>query len=256
MLRNAPRNAFRKATAGLQRRLLPAEGQPPVWGPWWGRPVGRVLDHGIYNTRVHGKELVPGRGGVIFAANHLSYLDGPVMVGAAPRYMHVLVKNEMFKGFLGSVLTASGQISIDRAGDRQALQRAKHVLGSGGCIGILPEGTRGQGAASSVSSGVAWLALNSAAPVVPVALLGTRHPGEHKDKIPPLRRKIHVSFGEPTRIEREPGTSGRVSMDTAAERIRALLAGHVRSAIERTGQPLPEDETDQLSANPIEGKDS
>lgn len=247
---------LRKAAADLQRRVFPPAGRPPVWGPWWGRPVGRVLDHVIYNTEVHGKDRIPAGEPVIFAANHLSYLDGPVMVGAAPRHMHVLVKHDMFSGFLGGVLTASGQISIDRAGDRRALQRAKLVLESGSCIGILPEGTRGAGAAASVSSGVAWLALNSAAPVVPVALLGTRHPGEHRNKIPPPRRKIHVSFGEPALIEREPGVSGRVSMDRAAERIRALLAGHVRSAIELTGQPLPEDETDQLSANPIEGKDS
>lgn len=209
----------------------------------------------LYNTRAYGKAHIPPAGPVIFAANHLSYLDGPVLVGAAPRYMHVLVKREMFTGFLGRVLRASGQISVDRAGDRRALQRAKSVLARGGCIGILPEGTRGSGAVATVSSGVAWLALNSGAPVVPVGLLGTRHPGEHRDKIPPLRRRISVVFGEPVHIERETGASGRVSMERATERIQRLLFEHVRGAIELTRQQLPVDETGQPASIPPKESD-
>ncbi len=215
---------------------------PAAWRTWWSRPLGRILDHVTYRTAVYGKPGIPREGAVIFAANHLSYLDGPVMVGASPRYMHVLVRDTMFKGFLGWVLHASGQIPIDRAGDRAALQAAKAVLERGECIGILPEGTRGSGDAASVNSGVAWLALNSGAVVVPVAVLGTRVTGEHKDNIPPLRRKFSVTFGDPLRIERVPGLSGRASMDAAAEQIRAALARNVREAIEQTGQELPADD--------------
>jgi 1-acyl-sn-glycerol-3-phosphate acyltransferase len=215
---------------------------PAAWKCWWSRPLGRVLDHVTYRTSVTGRELVPAGGPVIFAANHLSYLDGPVMVGAANRYMHVLVKRDMFSGFLGWVLRSSGQIPVDRSGDRAALAQAKAVLARGECVGILPEGTRGGGDVSSMSNGVAWLALNSAAAVVPVAILGTRIPGEHKDTIPPLRRRFHVVFGEPMRITREQGVSGRVSMDRAAERIRLRLAEHIRSAVAATGQQLPGDQ--------------
>ena len=100
-------------------------------------------------------------GPVIFAGNHISFLDGPVMFGASPRPMHILVKKEMFKGFLGRVLRASGQLPVDRAGDRAALQLSKAVLDAGRCVGILPEGTRGSGKAAGISNGVAWLALNS-----------------------------------------------------------------------------------------------
>lgn len=215
---------------------------PPAWCTWWSRPVGRILDHVVYRTAVSGRQQVPSGVPLIFAANHLSYLDGPVMVGAAPRYMHVLVKKEMFRGFLGWVLRTSGQIPVDRSGDRGALHRAKAVLDRAGCIGILPEGRRGSGDASSVNAGVAWLALNSGAAVVPVAILGTRISGEHKDTIPGPRRRLHVVFGEPVSIRREPGVSGRVSMDRAAEEIRLRLASHVQAAIAATGQQLPADE--------------
>lgn len=214
---------------------------PSVLGPLWGRPVGRVLDHVLYNTRVSGAANVPATGPVIFAANHLSYLDGPVMVGAAPRHMHVLVKQEMFKGVLGAVLRASGQLPVDRSGDRRALQQAKGLLDAGRCVGILPEGTRGSGAASSVNGGVAWLALQSGAPVVPVAVLGTRITGEHLDSIPPLRRRLQVVFGGPLMIQRTAGESGRASMDRAVELIRTTLADHVRTAVDTTGQALPGD---------------
>jgi len=215
---------------------------PPRWKTRWSRPLGRVLDHVVYRTTVVGREHVPAGGPVIFAGNHLSYLDGPVMVGAANRYMHVMVRHDMFKGFLGWVLAASGQIPVNRAGDRVALQQAKTVLDRGDCVGILPEGTRGTGDAAAMNGGVAWLALNSGAVVVPVAILGTRVGNEHRDTIPKPRRHLHVVFGEPLEIEREPGVSGRVSMDRATEKIRRRLAAHIEAATAATGQDLPADD--------------
>ncbi|MCZ2403479.1 1-acyl-sn-glycerol-3-phosphate acyltransferase [Paenarthrobacter sp. Z7-10] len=228
---------------------------PARWRTWWSRPVGRVLDHIVYRTTVGGRRNVPAYGPLIFAANHLSYLDGPVMVGAAPRYMHVLVKREMFVGFLGRVLRASGQIPVDRSGDRRALLRAMAVLKRGGCVGILPEGKRGSGNAESVNSGVAWLALNSGAAVVPVAILGTRITGDHRNKIPAPGRRLQVVFGTPLTIGREPAVSGRVSMDRAAEQIRLRLAAHVQAAIATTGQQLPADESPASGERTISGDD-
>jgi 1-acyl-sn-glycerol-3-phosphate acyltransferase len=216
---------------------------PSGWTMAWSRPVGWALDHLVYRTSVTGKANVPTGGPVIFAGNHISFLDGPVMFGASPRPMHILVKQEMFKGFLGKVLTASGQLPVDRQGDRSALQRSKELLGAGRCVGILPEGTRGSGEASDINGGVAWLALNSGAPVVPVAILGTRTGDEHLDFVPRPGRRFHVSFGTALTLGRRAGESGRASMDRAAQEIRAALAGHVRDAIQLSGQPLPFAET-------------
>nr|WP_307312621.1 lysophospholipid acyltransferase family protein [Pseudarthrobacter enclensis] len=201
--------------------------------------MGWILDHLVYRTSVTGRSNVPTGGPVIFAANHISFLDGPVMFGAAPRPMHILVKQEMFKGFLGKVLAASGQLPVDRRGDRAALQRCKDVLDAGRCVGILPEGTRGSGAAADINGGVAWLALNSGAPVVPVAILGTRQGHEHLDFVPRLGRRLHVSFGSALTLARRAGETGRASMDRAAQEIRAALAGHVQDTIQLSGQHLP-----------------
>jgi 1-acyl-sn-glycerol-3-phosphate acyltransferase len=201
--------------------------------------VGWILDHVVYRTTVTGKTNVPTGGPVIFAGNHISFLDGPVMFGAAPRPMHILVKQEMFKGLLGGVLTASGQLPVDRRGGRAALQRSKELLDAGRCVGILPEGTRGSGDASGINGGVAWLALATGAPVVPVAILGTRTGDEHLDSVPRPGRRFHVNFGTALTLGRRAGESGRASMDRAAQEIRAALSGHVRDAIQLSGQPLP-----------------
>ncbi len=215
--------------------------------------MGWLLDHVAYRTTVSGRANVPATGAVIFAGNHISFLDGPVMFGAAPRPMHILVKKELFNGFLGRVLTASGQLAVDRAGDRVALQKAKRVLAAGRCVGILPEGTRGSGEASAINNGVAWLALNSGATVVPVAILGTRVGAEHLDAVPRLRRRLHVSFGGALNVSRRPGETGRVSMDRAGTEIRAALARHVQDSITYSGQPLPDADSPQERHDAVAG---
>jgi 1-acyl-sn-glycerol-3-phosphate acyltransferase len=215
--------------------------------------VGWLLDHVVYRTSVTGRANVPASGPVIFAGNHISFLDGPVMFGAAPRPMHILVKKELFTGFLGRVLTASGQLAVDRAGDRAALHKARRMLEAGRCVGILPEGTRGSGEASAINNGVAWLALNSGATVVPVAILGTRISGENLDAVPRLRRRLHVSFGGALNVSRRPGETGRVSMDRAGTEIRAALARHVQDSITGSGQPLPDADSPQERHEAVAG---
>src|SRR5690606_17606905 len=88
---------------------------PGTWGPRWSRRVGWFLAHVVWRTRVIGAENVPADGPVLLAANHLGVIDGPLVHGAAPRGTHILVKHEMFRGPLGLVLRAAGQIPVDRS---------------------------------------------------------------------------------------------------------------------------------------------
>ncbi|WP_307038221.1 1-acyl-sn-glycerol-3-phosphate acyltransferase [Arthrobacter sp. B3I4] len=219
----------------------------------WSRPVGWLLDRVVYRTTVTGRTNVPAAGPVIFAGNHISFLDGPVMFGAAPRPMHILVKKEMFRGSLGLVLNASGQLAVDRSGDRAALQRAKSILDAGRCVGILPEGTRGSGQAAAINNGVAWLALNSGATVIPVAILGTRINGEHLNTVPRPGRRLHVSFGGALNLSRKPGETGRASMDRVGTEIRAALARHVQDTVSASGQGLPDADSPQELQQAVAG---
>ena len=206
----------------------------------WTKHVGTLLAHGVWNSAVHGAERVPRSGPVLFAANHASLLDGPLLFAVAPRDVHFLVKQEMFKGVVGWAITRAGQIPIDRSrGDRSALSAVLAVLQSGGAAGVFPEGTRGSGDASSVRSGVAWLALQSQAPVVPVACLGAHRPGERARSLPPPRRRLHFCFGEPFTVAREAGVPGRVALASAVEQVRDHLSAHVVDSLRRTGMRLP-----------------
>lgn len=215
---------------------------PSPRGLRWSRWIGRFLARVVWSTGVVGAANVPAGGPVLFAANHTGVIDGPILLGVAPRPSHMLVKEEMFWGPVGWVLRAAGQIPVDRDGGRTALTSALAVLKRGGVVGVFPEGNRGRGDAASARAGIAWLALNGHAPVVPVAVLGTRRTGESVNHLPGLRRRLAIEFGEPLVLERTPGTSGKVALVEANEAIRLALAALVDSAVARTGLVLPTDD--------------
>lgn len=215
---------------------------PSPRGPRWSRWIGRFLARVVWSTEVVGTAHVPLDGPVLLAANHTGIIDGPILHGVAPRPSHVLVKEEMFWGPVGTVLRAAGQIAVDREGGRTALTSALAVLKRGGLVGVFPEGNRGRGDATNARAGIAWLALNGHAPVVPVAVLGTRRTGESVNHVPGLRRRLAIEFGEPLVIERAPGTSGKVALVEANEAIRVALAELVDQAVARTGLALPTDD--------------
>ncbi len=217
--------------------------------PRWASAVAAVLFRGLWPVCVHGGEHIPPEGPLLLASNHLGLLDGPMLVGVAPRWVQCLVKEEMFRGPIGPVLRHLGQIPVNRSGgDRAALERALAVLAGGGAVGVFPEGTRGRGDVGSVRNGIAWLALRSGAPVVPVACLGTRRTGESTSHLPGLRRHLDVVFGEPVTLRARAGVPGRVALMEAAETLRDIMAGHVTLSVRRTGQVLPAD----LGATPDE----
>lgn len=207
-----------------------------------GHAVGRVLVVLLYAARAAGRANVPATGPVVLAANHTGYLDGAIVLAMAPRPSQFLVLAGMFQGFVGRLLRWTGQIPIDQSrGDRRALAQALQVLGRGGVIGIFPEGGRGRGDLASAGKGVAWLALQTGAAVVPTACLGTRRTGDLAASWPRLRAPLVVDFGPPVALDLPSGLPGRGRLDLATEQIRTALVAHVRAAEERHGIPLPTD---------------
>lgn len=224
-----------------------AGGQPREWRrrdgePLWGPAAAALLFRGLWRARMHDVHLVPDNGPVLLASNHLGLLDGPLLVATAPRFTVCLVKQELFDGAAGVVLRAARQIPVDRRrGDRVALGQALDVLAAGGVVGVFPEGTRGRGDAGELRQGLAWLALRSGAPVVPVACLGTRRTGESKGHLPRIGRRVDVVFGRPLDLRPRSGVPGRVALAEATAVLRDTMAAHVELAVARTGQPLPEE---------------
>lgn len=209
--------------------------------PAGARGAGLILAHGLWNARVVGAERAPASGPVLYAANHTSVVDGPVLAGVTPRRVHILVKEEMFSGPFGGFLTWAQQIPVDRSGGRAALTAALRALQRGEAVGVFPEGNRGRGDAASARAGIAWLAVNGHAPVVPIAILGTRRTGESVGHIPGVRRRLHVEIGEPLVLEPAGGQSRREAISAGTETVRLALSALVASAAARTGVSLPTD---------------
>ncbi|MEU6353907.1 lysophospholipid acyltransferase family protein [Streptomyces sp. NPDC047072] len=194
--------------------------------------------YGLWRPRVLGAWKVPTSGPVIFAPNHSHNLDGPMVIGVAPRASHFLVKKEAFIGPVGSFMVHTGQIAVDRAStDRTAIARALGVLERGGVLGIFPEGTRGEGDFASLRAGLAYFAVRSGAPIVPVAVLGSsERAGRLIKGLPPLRSRIDVVFGDPFEAGDGSGRRTRKVLDEATERIQKQLSTHLENARRLTGR--------------------
>ena len=154
-----------------------------------------------------GSANIPESGGAILAANHLSAIDSvylPFLVAARP--VTFSAKIEYFRSggigqrLFGMYMKATNQLSIDRSGARAAqdtLEAALRRIQDGALFGIYPEGTRSpDGKLYRGRPGVAWLALKSGLPVIPVGIVGTRKvlpPG----KVMPRPGRVEVRFGAP-----------------------------------------------------------
>ena len=214
---------------------------PSPWGPRWSWWVGRFLARVLWATEVRGRKLVPRQGAVIVVANHAGFIDGPILHGVIPRPSHFLVGSHMFRGVLGVILRAAAQVEVDGAG-RSALSAGLMVLRRGGVVGMFPEGTRGAGRAVAVHGGAAWLALQSGAPIVPTAIVGTRHTGEPVGVWPRPRRRIVIEFGEPIHVSPPDGLKGRARQEWAAVAVSEALRGQVESTLAQTDLELPADD--------------
>ncbi|MFE7776666.1 lysophospholipid acyltransferase family protein [Streptomyces sp. NPDC057445] len=211
---------------------------PSERGAAVGRRMGIGIVHTLWKPRVLGAWRVPAGGPVILAVNHAHNVDGPMLMGTSPRPVHFLIKQEAFVGPLGSFLRGIGQLKVDRtSADRAAVGNALGVLDHGGVLGIFPEGTRGEGDFTSIRAGLAYFALRSGAPIVPVAVLGSsERSGRLIRALPPLRSHVDVVFGDAFAVGDGSGRRTRSALDAATVRIQERLTAHLENARRLTGR--------------------
>jgi len=123
-----------------------------------------------------GTEHLPRRGPLLLASNHRSFLDPFVIGTLVRRPVYYMAKRELFEHRLVAwLLNGLGAFPVDRgAGDEAAMETARAILARGDCVVVFPEGTRVRpGPLGAPRRGVGRLALQTGAPVVPVAVIGT-----------------------------------------------------------------------------------
>ena len=187
----------------------------------------------LFRPKVKGLRNVPATGPLIIASNHLSFSDSIFMPLVVPRKVTFLAKSEYFtspgpKGLLKKLtFIALGQVPVDRSGGRRseaALITGLQVLAEGKCLGIYPEGTRSpDGRLYKGRTGIARLAIESGAPIVPVAMFNTEKIQPTGQVIPNIQR-VGMTFGEPMYFDGDSTDQAylRVVTDQIMNRIQEL----------------------------------
>jgi glycerol-3-phosphate dehydrogenase (NAD(P)+) len=182
---------------------------------WLVRGVIQPFFHIYFRLSRIGREHIPQEGPVILAANHRSFLDPFVIGTMARRPLYYMAKKELFRGrFVSWLLSSLGAFPIDRGrGDRDSMQTAREILERGDCVLVFPEGTRVRpGPLGRAKRGVGRLALETGAPVVPIAVFGTERV-RRGWRIRP--HKVRIRAGRPLRFpqvdEPSPQLAGAVT---------------------------------------------
>jgi glycerol-3-phosphate dehydrogenase (NAD(P)+) len=179
----------------LHRRAREHGVNPIVY--WLVRAVLQPFFHLYFRLSRIGREHIPQEGPVIFAANHRSFLDPFVIGTMVRRPIYYVAKKELFRNRVQAwLLNALGAFPVDRGNaDQDTIDTAKAILARGDCVLIFPEGTRVRpGPLGKAKRGVGRLALETGAPVVPVAVIGTTDVRRGWRVRP---RKVRIRAGRP-----------------------------------------------------------
>jgi 1-acyl-sn-glycerol-3-phosphate acyltransferase len=141
----------------------------------WARTLLRIACSPV--TLVH-PERLPLNTPAVYASNHLSYYDTPVVFAKLPFQFRILAKAPLWKiPFIGWYLDRSGQVPLDQTSARAgitSLARGARTLQSGMPMVIFPEGGRAfNGQLQPMLAGAAWMAIKAQVPLVPLTLIGT-----------------------------------------------------------------------------------
>jgi len=193
-------------------------------------------------VRVDGRERLERGQAVVYAVNHLSAIDIPVLYAELPDQFRIMAKKQLFRyPFLGWYLQRSGQIPIALGEAHAALRtvkRACDVLHGGMPLVIFPEGGRSPtGQLQEFMGGAFYVAIRAQVPVVPMAIVGSY-------ELLPMN-SFHTLAGEVGLIIGEPiSTAGLRVRDTEklAARVRQEIAELYDSHAERTPQLSAGDE--------------
>ncbi|HEX7839889.1 MAG TPA: lysophospholipid acyltransferase family protein [Kofleriaceae bacterium] len=191
---------------------------------WFGQRVVELLD---IRLTASGAENVPPRA-VVYMSNHQSHLDIPILYATLPsRTIRMLAKTELFRIPLwGRGLRAAEFIEVDRGNHTRAvrsIEDAARLLRSGVSIYLAPEGTRSRdGRIGKLKKGGFHLAIETGAPIVPVAIRGTIRILPRGGRVMRSGQPVSVQIGRPIEV-------AGCDLDTLMSQVREFLVNNVEN---------------------------
>jgi 1-acyl-sn-glycerol-3-phosphate acyltransferase len=205
-----------------------ARTRQPDWAYELARVITSLYAYSFLRARAIAVENVPGRGAVILAPNHFSFMDHFLMGCYLRRKVRFMAKSQLFKGPMQFIYTHGGVFPVRRgARDEETFITAETILANGGAIAMYCEGGRSRTGkvGEHAKRGIGRLALESGAPVVPIAIYGSSRIRNWKRLQFP---EVTIQYGEPIRWERvaEPTREQQQAVaDQILTEIRGLYAG-------------------------------
>ena len=205
-----------------------ARTREPDWVYEVVRVVTSLYAYTLLRTRAIAVENVPGRGAVILAPNHFSFMDHFLMGCYIRRKVRFMAKSQLFHGPMEFIYTHGGVFPVRRgARDEEMFITARAILAREGAITMYCEGGRSRTGkvAEQAKRGIGRLALETGAPVVPIAIYGSQRVRNWKRLQFP---KVTVQYGEPIRweaIENPTREQQQAVADDVLAEIRRLYGG-------------------------------
>lgn len=178
------------------------------------KPLLIFLIYLLYPPKVKGRENIPKKGALVFAGNHMKWVD-PEMICAVvkKRQVHFLAKRELFKGWAHIVTWGMGAIPVDRSiHDHGALDNAIEGLKEGLSIGVFPEGTinRTDDVVMPFKIGAVKMAKEADVPIVPFVITG-----EYKI----FRGGETIEFLKPIKVGKDIEKTNQELMDIISKKL-------------------------------------
>jgi 1-acyl-sn-glycerol-3-phosphate acyltransferase len=216
-----------------------ARTREPDWVYELVRFLTSLYGYTFLRARSIGTENVPGKGAVVLAPNHFSFMDHFLMGCYLRRKVRFMAKSQLFKGPMKWIYTHGGVFPVRRgARDEETFVTAETILARGGAVTMYCEGGRSRTGkiSDSAKPGIGRLLLETGAPVVPIAIHGSSRVRNWKRLQFP---KVTIQYGEPIsweRVEHPTRDQQQAVADEVLEHIRALYAGleqHGRRAVSK-----------------------
>jgi 1-acyl-sn-glycerol-3-phosphate acyltransferase len=211
--------------------------------PDWAYELTRVLTslyaYTFLRARAISTDNVPGSGAVILAPNHFSFMDHFLMGCYIRRKVRFMAKSQLFKGPMQFIYSHGGVFPVRRgARDEETFITAETILARGGAITMYCEGGRSRTGkvAEQAKRGIGRLALESGAPIVPIAIHGSSRIRNWKRLQFP---QVTIQYGDPIRwerIENPTREQQQAVADAVLVEIRRLYSGleeHGRKSVLR-----------------------